>query len=77
MLNSSDWPRARPKTPALRHASIAHFHMFLADRLRNTVTSMGSGFRPVHEGELQDDTMDNIAMAGARFDWIQQRLRSA
>jgi CRP-like cAMP-binding protein len=51
--------------------------MFLADRLRNTVASMGNGFRPPDEGELQDDTMDNIAMAGARFDWIQQRLRSA
>jgi CRP/FNR family transcriptional regulator, cyclic AMP receptor protein len=51
--------------------------MFLADRLRNTMTSMGTGLRPADEGELQDDTMDNIALAGARFDWIQQRLRSA
>ena len=51
--------------------------MFLADRLRNTVASMGNGFRPPDEGELQDDSLDNIAMAGARFEWIQQRLRSA
>lgn len=52
--------------------------MFLADRLRNTVASFATGARQLREEEeLQDESMDNIAMAGARFDWIQQRLRSA
>jgi CRP-like cAMP-binding protein len=52
--------------------------MFLADRLRNTVASFGNGAaQNREEDELQGDSMDNIAMAGVRFDWIQQRLRSA
>lgn len=52
--------------------------MFLADRLRNTVASFASGAPArADEDELQDENMDNIAMAGVRFDWIQQRLRSA
>lgn len=52
--------------------------MFLADRLRNTVASLGDGAASSSDqGELHGDSMDNIAMAGVRFDWIQQRLRSA
>ncbi|HTA41468.1 MAG TPA: cyclic nucleotide-binding domain-containing protein [Bryobacteraceae bacterium] len=52
--------------------------MFLADRLRNTVASFGNGAAQNRdEGELQGDSMDAIAMAGVRFDWIQQRLRAA
>ena len=52
--------------------------MFLADRLRNTVASAGSGKPPGgHDDELHGDAMDNIGMAGARFDWIQRRLQSA
>lgn len=52
--------------------------MFLADRLRNTMASFGNGAAQYSDqDELQGDSMDNIAMAGVRFDWIQQRLRSA
>ena len=51
--------------------------MFLADRLRNTMASFAGGTASARDSdELLDETMDNIAMAGARFDWIQQRLRS-
>ena len=28
------------------------------------------------EGEMDFDALDNVSMAGARFDWIQKRLRS-
>ena len=48
--------------------------MFLADRLRTT--TLGGA---VSEGQddLTVEAMDNIGMAGARFDWIQKRLRGA
>jgi len=51
--------------------------MFLADRVRSTVTALAPGAPPDHDGELHIDAMDNIGMAGARFDWIQRRLQSA
>jgi CRP/FNR family cyclic AMP-dependent transcriptional regulator len=52
--------------------------MFLADRLRNTVATFGNGAgQNRDDDELPGESMDSIAMAGVRFDWIQQRLRSA
>ena len=54
--------------------------MFLAARLRaaNTAQAGGAGNRQDEpEDEMDFDALDNISMAGARFDWIQRRLRSA
>jgi CRP-like cAMP-binding protein len=50
--------------------------MFLADRLRTTVASFGNGPAASHD-EMESEALDNVAMAGARFDWIQKRLLSA
>ena len=51
--------------------------MLLADRLRASIAAV-SGAAPLDEnGELPVDMMDDVGMAIARFDWIQQRLRSA
>lgn len=47
--------------------------MFLAERLRIT---MAGGPAAEDETEMGFDTLDNVSMAGARFDWIQRRLRS-
>ncbi len=54
--------------------------VFLADRLRTTVGSLGYARRELHvqpdeEEELDSDVLDGVAMAGARFDWLLQRLR--
>ncbi len=51
--------------------------MFLAARLRATVSAMAESSALETEGEMGFDALDNVSMAGARFDWIQRRLRSA
>jgi CRP-like cAMP-binding protein len=54
--------------------------MFLADRLRNTVASFGNAGNATasdDRNEMDSEALDNVAVAGARFDWIQRRLRSA
>jgi CRP-like cAMP-binding protein len=51
--------------------------MFLADRLRTTTASFASGGASEGLSEMDFDALDNVAVAGARFDWIQKRLRSA
>ncbi|HLK17410.1 MAG TPA: cyclic nucleotide-binding domain-containing protein [Bryobacteraceae bacterium] len=48
----------------------------LAHRLRLTEAAM-SGSGPAAERELDSEALDEVAVAGARFDWIQKRLRSA
>lgn len=48
--------------------------MFLADRLRTT--TLGGAATDRHD-ELSVESIDNIGMAGARFDWIQKRLQGA
>jgi CRP/FNR family transcriptional regulator, cyclic AMP receptor protein len=48
----------------------------LAHRLRVTEAAL-SGGNPVADNEMGSDALDEIAVAGARFDWIQKRLRSA
>ena len=59
--------------------------MFLAARLR-TANAALAGASSAEVGaevvddlgdELSFDALDNVAVAGARFDWIQKRLRSA
>lgn len=51
--------------------------MFLADRLRSTVASFGNSAAAESQKEIDAEALDNVAIAGARFDWIQKRLRSA
>jgi bacteriocin-type transport-associated protein len=56
--------------------------VFLADRLRSTVSTLGYGSQEAlrqdetYRDELDPDTLDNLSLAGARFDWIQRRLQS-
>jgi hypothetical protein len=47
---------------------------FLAYRLRSTTVG---GAATEREHDLAVEAMDNIGMAGARFDWIQKRLTGA
>jgi CRP/FNR family cyclic AMP-dependent transcriptional regulator len=51
--------------------------MFLSERLREALASGDSGAAPSPDEDLSTEDMDGIGIAGARFDWIQQRLRSA
>lgn len=48
----------------------------LAYRLRVTEAAM-SGSNLAADTELDSESLDEVAVAGARFDWIQKRLRSA
>jgi len=50
--------------------------MSLAARLRHSVAALAGGTALDTEGEMGFDALDNVSMAGARFDWIQRRLRS-
>jgi CRP-like cAMP-binding protein len=50
--------------------------MFLADRLRNTVALLAGGAATGSGVEMDFDALDGVSVAGARFDWIQRRLRS-
>jgi len=50
--------------------------MSLAARLRHSVAALAGGTAMDTEGEMGFDALDNVSMAGARFDWIQRRLRS-
>jgi CRP/FNR family cyclic AMP-dependent transcriptional regulator len=51
--------------------------VFLADRMRMTTMRMGYGAAtadPHAKDELQDDMLDNVHLAGARFDRMLKRL---
>lgn len=51
--------------------------MFLAARLRSTNAALAGGAAGNDtEDEMDFETLDNVSMAGARFEWIQRRLRS-
>jgi CRP-like cAMP-binding protein len=53
---------------------------FLADRLRNTVATLGYGSGEsldpgkVYQDEIDPELLDSVALAGARFDWILKEL---
>jgi bacteriocin-type transport-associated protein len=55
--------------------------IFLASRLRRTQKSLGYGAEEIlddaveHEDELDPELLENVALAGARFDWMMRRLR--
>jgi CRP/FNR family transcriptional regulator, cyclic AMP receptor protein len=51
--------------------------MFLAERLREALPSGASAAALDPDEDLSTEDLDGIGLAGARFDWIQQRLRSA
>jgi bacteriocin-type transport-associated protein len=57
--------------------------VFLSSRLRKTQQRLGYGTDRIldeevqHEDELDPEVLDNVALAGARFDWMLQRLRGA
>ncbi|OLP20187.1 cyclic nucleotide-binding protein [Leptolyngbya sp. 'hensonii'] len=56
--------------------------IFLSDRLRGTVSRLGYGKdSPLEnpsgkENEPNPNMLDNLTLAGARFDWLLRRLRS-
>jgi len=57
--------------------------IFLSSRLRKTQQRLGYGGEGIldedveHEDELDPDLLDQVALAGARFDWMLKRLRGA
>jgi CRP/FNR family transcriptional regulator, cyclic AMP receptor protein len=51
--------------------------MLLADRLRAAIASAAGAVPLDEDGELPVEAMDDVGVALARFDWIQQRLRLA
>ncbi len=56
--------------------------VFLSSRLRKTQQRLGYGKDILddevqHEDELDPEVLDNVALAGARFDWMLKRLRGA
>ncbi len=56
--------------------------VFLSDRLRSTVGLLGYSQNQrlseeqLYSDEIDPDVLENMELAGARFDWIQKRLRS-
>jgi CRP/FNR family cyclic AMP-dependent transcriptional regulator len=55
--------------------------VFLSDRLRSTHALLGyGGNQPVSAKEFADEidpeTLDKVELAGARFDWLQRKLKS-
>ncbi|MGA7413228.1 MAG: cyclic nucleotide-binding domain-containing protein, partial [Bryobacteraceae bacterium] len=76
-----DIPRRRLNTKLAEDSAFAaRFYralaMSLAARLRHSVAALAGGTAMETEGEMGFDALDNVSMAGARFDWIQRRLRS-
>jgi hypothetical protein len=57
--------------------------VFLASRLRKSQQRLGYESNRIlddeieHEDELDPELLDNVALAGARFDWMLKRLREA
>ncbi len=53
--------------------------VFLSDRLRTTSGRLGYGDQPPEPGpdddEMDPTTLDTLTLAGARFDWLQRRLK--
>jgi len=51
--------------------------VFLSSRLRSTVGQLGYGrIEADLDDEVEPDTLDNLSLAGARFDWLQRRLKA-
>jgi bacteriocin-type transport-associated protein len=80
-------PRSRLNTKLTQDVAFsARFYraiaVFLSDRLRGTMGFLGYGpDQPLDEAstyadELSPDTLDNLSLAGARFERLQRRLRT-
>jgi CRP/FNR family transcriptional regulator, cyclic AMP receptor protein len=85
-------PRVRLATKLTEDSAFAaRFYrcvaVFLADRLRSTTATLGYGSSVtgsegaieqdlIYKDEIDPDTLDGVSIAGARFDWIQRRLRA-
>lgn len=51
--------------------------VFLSSRLRSTIGLLGYGrIESGQDDEIAPDTLDNLTVAGARLDWLRQRLKS-
>lgn len=54
--------------------------VFLSDRLRTTSGRLGYGGQAPELTETDDEmdpaTLDTLSLAGARFDWLQRKLKS-
>ena len=51
--------------------------VFLSERLRATVGLLDYGRAdPPGDADISPEVLDNVAIAGARFDWLQRRLKS-
>jgi CRP/FNR family transcriptional regulator, cyclic AMP receptor protein len=48
---------------------------FLSQRLRNTVSLLGYDIPEAADEEIEADTLDNLTLAGARFEWLQKRIK--
>lgn len=72
--------RERLEQPAFASRFYRAIAMFLADRLRTSVSRLGYGHGSEPAAAADDDTLDPdvlsaTAIAGARFDWMLRRLR--
>jgi len=72
--------KERLKDPAFASRFYRSLAVFLANRLRNTVTRLGYGRasddKDVDMGDEIGPTMlETLGMAGARLNWMMQRLR--
>ena len=52
------------------------FGIVVASRLRMTLATLGGGDPADDDDRLDDDALDNVTVAGARFEWLLERLRS-
>jgi CRP-like cAMP-binding protein len=51
--------------------------IFLSDRLRSTVGMLGYGhLEAERDDEVAPETLEHLSLAGARFDWLQRRLKA-
>ena len=76
-----DIPRRRlnsklSQDPAFAARFYRALAMFLAARLRATNSAVAGRAADDDDADMDFDTLDNVSVAGARFDWIQRRLRS-
>jgi len=71
----------RLKTPDFGARFYRALAIFLADRLRNTVAQLGYGKTKPDAGAIEGEdevgptALENLVVAGARFDWMLRRLR--
>jgi CRP-like cAMP-binding protein len=76
-----DIPRRRLKAKLGEDAGFtARFYRAIARfqvaRQRAADAALAGASEDGDDGEMDFDALDNVSMAGARFDWIQKRLRS-